>query len=89
MDWSSESIVGFGYTVRPQAVCLDVRESIVNAAMRDSFGIVQLLGKPREKRKHCEVRRKELKAWRRKSVCFPLVSLGAVTAERDNVMRSG
>jgi len=35
---------------------LHVRESIANAGMRESFGIVQLSGKPgekpREKRKH-------------------------------------
>jgi len=41
---------------------LDIRESIAN-----SFRIVQLSGKPGEKRKHCKVSRK---ARRRESVCF-------------------
>jgi len=54
---------------------LYVRESIANAGMRDSFGIVQLSGKPGEKpgekRKHCKASVRELKARRRESVCFP------------------
>ena len=33
---------------------LDVRESIANAEMRDSFGIVQLSGKPGEKWKRAQ-----------------------------------
>ena len=40
----------------------DVRESITNAGMRYSFGIVQLSGNPGEKREHCKVSRKELEA---------------------------
>jgi len=39
-------------------------ESIANAGIRDSFGIVQLSGKTGEKRKHCKVSRKELEARR-------------------------
>jgi len=40
---------GFGH------LCSYVRESIANAGMRDSLGIVQLSGKLGEKRKHCKV----------------------------------
>jgi len=40
---------GFGYTVRLWAFGLYIRESIANAGIRDSFGIVQLSGKPGEK----------------------------------------
>jgi len=36
-------------------VCLDVREFIANAGMRNSFGIVQLSGKMGEKQKLCKV----------------------------------
>ena len=57
---------GFGYTVRLRAFCLDIRESIANAGMRDSFRIVQLSGKPREKWKHCKVSVKELEPGGRK-----------------------
>ena len=53
---------------------LYVRESIANAGMRDSLGIVQLSGKPGEKpgekRKHCKASVRELKARRWESVCF-------------------
>ena len=55
-------------------VCLDVRENIANAGMRDSFGIVQLSGKPGEKRKYYKVSRKGLEARREEGVCFPFVS---------------
>jgi len=37
------------------AVDLYVRESIANAGMRDSFGIVQFSGKPEEKRKYYKI----------------------------------
>jgi len=60
MGLSPETRFGFG-------VCLDVRESIANAGMRDSFGIMQLSGKPGEKWK---VSRKELEARRRKVLVF-------------------
>jgi len=53
------------------AVDLYVRESIANAGMRDSFGILQLSGKPEEKRKYCKISRKELEARSWESVCFP------------------
>ena len=43
---------GLEYTVRLWAFCLDVWESIANAGMHDIFAIVQLSGKPGEKRKH-------------------------------------
>jgi len=46
---------GFGHTVRLWASYLDVQESIANAGMRYSCGIVQLSGKPGEKQKHCKV----------------------------------
>jgi len=52
-----------------------VRENIANAGMRDSFGMVQLSGKPGERpgerRKYCKVNRKELEARRWESVYFP------------------
>jgi len=54
---------GFGYMVRLWAFGLCVRESIANAGMRDSFGIVQLSGKPGEKRKHCKANVRGLQAW--------------------------
>jgi len=57
--------------LRLWAFGLYVRESIANAGMRDSFGIVQLSGKPGEKRKHCKISRTELEARRWESVCFP------------------
>ena len=57
------------------ALAPHVRESIANAGMRDSFGIVQLSGKPGEKpgekRKHCKAWVKELEARRWESVYFP------------------
>ena len=51
----------FGDSLWLRAYGLDVRESIVNAGMRDSLG---------EKWKHCKVSWKGLEAQRRKSVCF-------------------
>jgi len=65
---------------------LDVRESTAKAGMRDSFGIMQLSGKPGEKWKYCKVSRKELAARRRESVCFPLVSPGVLTGEGETHM---
>ena len=58
-------------------------ESIANAGMRDGFGIVQLAGKPGEKRKYCKVSRKELEAQRREGVYFPFVHLGVMMKEED------
>ena len=43
-----------GIGLRLWAFDLYVRESIANAGMRNSFGIVQLSGKPGERRKHCK-----------------------------------
>ena len=63
-------------------VCLGIRESIANAGMRNSFGVVQLSGKLGEKRKYCRVGQKELEDQRRESVCFPLVSLGVLIGGR-------
>ena len=52
--------VGFWYTGWLWGFDLYIWESIVNAGMRDSFGIVQLSGKLGEKRKYCKISRKEL-----------------------------
>jgi len=56
-------------------IWLYVRESIVNAGIRDSFGILQLSGKPGEKpgekRKHYKASVRELEARRWESVRFP------------------
>jgi len=71
MGLSSETRFGFRYTVRLWAFGLHVRKSIANAGMRDSFGIVRLSEKPGEKRKYCEISRKELEARVWESVCFP------------------
>jgi len=68
---SSETRFGFGYMVRLWTFGLHVRERIANAGMRDSFGIVQLSGKPAEKRKYCKICQKELEARRWESGCFP------------------
>jgi len=46
-------------------------ESIANAGMRYSFGIVQLSENPGERRKHCKASVKEQEAWGWESVCFP------------------
>jgi len=40
--------------------------------MRDNFGIVQLSGKPGEKRKYCKISRKELEA--RKLIYTPMIA---------------
>ena len=48
-----------------------------------SLGIIQLSGKPGEKRKYSKVSRKELEDRRRESVCFPLVSGGVLTGEGE------
>jgi len=54
---------------------LDVRESIANAGIGDSFGIVQLSGKLGEKRKHCKVSVKEPEPGGRKVFVFLLLAL--------------
>jgi len=77
---SLETRFGFGYTVRIWVFGLYVRESIANAGIRDSFGIVQLSGKPGEKRKYCEISRKELEA-RRWEIVFPFSWPGVLTGE--------
>jgi len=51
------------------------RENIVNAGMRDSFGIVQLSGKLGEKRKHHKASVKELEPGGRKVFVFLLLAL--------------
>ena len=61
-------------------------EGIVNAGMSDSFGIVQLVGKPGEKGKYCKVSRKELEARRQENVYFPFVSPGVLTGEGETHM---
>ena len=83
MGLSSETRFGFWYRIRLRAFCLDVRESIANAGMRNSFRIVQLSGKPGEKRKYYKVNRKELEAWRREGVCF---SQGVMMKDGDTHM---
>jgi len=65
---------GFGYTVWLWAFGLYVRGSIANAGMRDSFGIIQLSGKPGEKRKHCKTSVRGLEAGGGKVFVFLLVS---------------
>ena len=74
-----------GIWPRLWAIGLYVRESIANAGMRDSFGIVQFSGKPGEKpgeqRKHCEASVRG-----GKSVCFPFSQLGVLTREGDTRM---
>ena len=47
-----------------------VQETIANAGMRDSFGMVRLSGRPGEKQKYYKISRKELEARRWESVCF-------------------
>jgi len=69
MGLSPETHFGFGYTARLWAFRLDVWASIVNVGMRDSFGIVQFSGKPREKQKHSKVSMKGL-GGRQESFCF-------------------
>jgi len=69
MCLSSVTRFGLGYTVRLWAFGLFVRESITNAGMGDSFGMVQISGKPGENRKYCKISRKELEVRRWESVC--------------------
>ena len=59
---SLEAHFDFRYTVRLWGFGLYARESIANAGIGDSFGIVQLSGKPGEKRKYYKISRKELEA---------------------------
>jgi len=74
MGLSSETRFGFGYMVQHWAFGLYVRGSIANAGVRDSFWIVQLSGKPGEKRKYCKISWKELEARRcGKVIVFLLV----------------
>ena len=61
-------------------------ESISNAGMCDSFGAVQLSGKPGEKRERCKASVKEMEARRQKSVCFPFVSPGSHDGEGETHM---
>jgi len=60
-------------------------ESVSDAGMRDSFGIVQLSGKPGEKpgekRKRGKASVRELEAGGSGRVCFPLVSPGVMMGE--------
>jgi len=58
---------GFGYTVWLWVFGLYVRESIGDAGIRDSLGIVQLSGKLGKKRKYCK-RPRSPEVGR---VCFP------------------
>jgi len=85
MGLSPETRFGFGYTVWLRASFLDVRE-IANAGMRDSFGIVQLSGKPGEERKHCKVSVKELEAEGCSEVFISFVSQRVLTAEGETHM---
>jgi len=62
MGLSSENRFGFRYAVWLWPFGLYVRESIANAGRRDSLGIVQLSGKPGEKRKYCKISRRDLEA---------------------------
>jgi len=71
MGLFSETRFGFGYRVWLWAFGLYVRETIANAGIRHSFGIVQVSGKPGEKRKYCKISRKELEPRRWEGVCFP------------------
>ena len=59
-----------GIWLRLWAFGLYVRERIAAAGMRHGFEIVQLSGKPGEKRKHCEVSVKELEAGRWEKCLF-------------------
>jgi len=74
MNLSSETRFGFGYTVWLSAFGLYIRESIANAGIHDSFGIVQLSGKPGERRKYGKISRKVLEARRWEVFVFLLVS---------------
>jgi len=61
-------------------VCLDVWESIANAGMSGSFGIVRFSGKPGEKEKHCKASRKGGK------VFVSFVSPGVLTRRGETRM---
>ena len=86
MGLFSETRLGFGYTVRLWVFGLYVRESIANAGMRDSFGIVQLSGKPGEKRKYCKPSVRELEAQGSEIVCFSFCQPGVLTGEGETHM---
>jgi len=75
-----------GVYVSGSGVCWDVRESIANAGMHDSFRIVQLSGKPGEKRKHCKVGVKELEAGGSSGVFVSIVSPGVIMKEGESNM---
>ena len=64
--WASDS----GIWLQLWAFGLYVRESIANAGMRGSFGIVQLSGKPGEEPKHCKARVRGLEARRWEKCLF-------------------
>ena len=55
----------------------------MNAGIRDSFGIVQLSGKPGEKRRYRKINRRELEARRWESVGFPSSRPGVLTGEGE------
>ena len=78
MGLSLETRFGFRYTVWLWAFGLYVRETIANAGMRDSFGIVKLSGKPGERpgetRKHCNTSVRGLEAGGGKVFVFFLVT---------------
>lgn len=76
---------GDSFWLRVYVSALSV-ERIANARMSDSFGIVQLVGKPGEKGKYCKVSRKELEARRQENVCFPFASPGVLTGEGETHM---
>jgi len=59
-----------GIWPRLWAIGLYVRESIANAGMRDSSGIVQLSGKPGEKRKYYKASVRGLEARRLEKCLF-------------------
>ena len=81
MGLSSETRFDFEYMVRPWEFGLYVRESVANAGMRDSFGIMQLSGKPGEKpgekRKHFKASMRELEAWRQWDGLFSFCQPGS------------
>ena len=76
MGLLSETRVDFGYMVRLWAFGLYVRESIANAGMHDSFGIVQLSGNPGKSRDQSRSTvRPAREVWRPGGsgiFCFPL-----------------
>ena len=72
--WLQICAEGPGIWLRLWAFGLYVRESIANAGMHHSFGIVQLSGEPGEKRKHCKasVRGLEARRWEKCLFSFQL-----------------